>query len=47
MTFGTNVGEFNTTGIDEFEGFVHVLRLLNSHPRIFVISSERDVAWVE
>ena len=40
MTFGTNVGEFNTTGIDEFEGFVHVLCFLDAHARVLIVPTE-------
>jgi hypothetical protein len=40
ITFGTDVGQFDTTGCDELECFVHVLRFLHTHARIPVVATK-------
>jgi hypothetical protein len=43
ITFGANVGQFDATGCDELECFVHVLRLLHTHARIPVVASKGSI----
>lgn len=44
-TFRSNVRQFHTAGIDEFEGLVDILRLLNTHSWILIISAQGCVPW--
>lgn len=43
-TFRTDVGQFDTPLSDEFQRLVYVLRFLNAHSWIPVISSERGIS---
>jgi hypothetical protein len=43
-TFRTNVGEFDTPLPDEFQGFVHVLGLLNAHSGVFIVPPEGSIS---
>lgn len=44
LTLWSDVGELHSSGRDEFQRFINVLRLLDSHPGVAVVSSKRRVA---
>jgi len=43
-TFRANVRQLNSSGSDEFQSFVYILRFLHSHARVFVVSTQRRIA---
>lgn len=44
-TLWPDVRKLNSTGVDKLESSVYILRLLNAHPWILVVFSQRNVAW--
>lgn len=43
LTFGTNVGEVNTSKSDKLETLVHVLDFLDAHARDLVVSAKTGI----
>jgi hypothetical protein len=47
LTFGSDVSEFDSSRGDEFECSVDILRLLDAHAGIPVVSAQGDVPYTE
>jgi hypothetical protein len=47
LAFGSNVSELDSSRGDEFECRVNILRLLDAHAGIPVVSAQRDVPYTE